>query len=178
MKIRHFVLTAFLLLAGVGALALAANSDAADAPKKLRIGVYDSRAIAIAYAPSKYNPVGEKMKEMKEAEAAKDEARIKELKAWGESHQKQLHWQGFGRYPVDDLLAHIKAELPRIAREAGVDIIAASADFAAPSVEVVDITEKLVEPFEPSERTWKWIRQMKDQAPVPFETLDKMKAED
>jgi hypothetical protein len=36
---------------------------AGDTPKgkKIRIGTYDSRAIAIAYAPSRFNPVREKM---------------------------------------------------------------------------------------------------------------------
>jgi len=34
---------------------------------KLHIGVYDNRAIAVAYRASEYNPVGSKMKEYEKA---------------------------------------------------------------------------------------------------------------
>lgn len=178
MKIRHCLFAVVLLFAFTGGAVLAAPSAAADAPRKLRVGIYDSRAISIAYASSKYNPVAEKMKELKAAEAAHDTTRVAELKAWGESLQQKLHWQGFGRYPVDDLLACIQPELPRIAREADVDVIAATVEFAAPGVEVVDITNRLVEPYHPPERAKKWIADLKHVPRVPFETLDKMKADE
>jgi hypothetical protein len=85
---------------------------------RLRVGVYDNRAIAVAYAPSKYNLVQDKMKQYEEAKKAGDSARAKELQDWGAKHERQLHRQGFGRVPVDDLLAHVKDRLPEIARKA------------------------------------------------------------
>ena len=42
---------------------------------------------------------------------------MKELEAWGEQHQRQLHFQGFGRVPVDDSLAPVKDQFAKLARE-------------------------------------------------------------
>lgn len=182
MKIARGKVLALLVAVGTGGLLLAAATGDAQreggARGKLRVGVYDSRAVALAYAPSRFNPAKEKMAEFKEAEAKGDTDRQAQLKAWGELHQQQLHWQGFGRYPVDDLLKHIEAELPRIAREAGVDVITASPDYLGADVELVDVTEKLVAPFQPNERTIKWIRDLKRQPPASFATLARMKHDD
>lgn len=182
MKIGVWTVLGLLVAAGVAGLFLAGpaggQESAATGAPKLRVGVYDSRAIAVAYAPSGYSPIKDKMAELKEAEARGDAERVKQLKAWGELHQKQLHWQGFGRYPVDDLLKHIEGELPRIAREAGVDVITASLDYLGPNVEVIDVTEKLVAPFQPGERTMKWIRELKAKPPASFQELDAMKSSD
>ena len=38
---------------------------------KLCVGVYDSRAIAVAYAPSKYNPVSQKMQQLQQAQSCR-----------------------------------------------------------------------------------------------------------
>ena len=50
-----------ILLAAVPLSMPALGADASET--KTRIGTYDSRAIAIAFAPSKFNPVGDKMKD-------------------------------------------------------------------------------------------------------------------
>lgn len=140
--------------------------------KKIRLGVYDNRAVAIAYAPSKFNPVRKKMEEYKKAKAAGDSERMKELEQWGEKHQRQLHRQGFARVPVDDLLAHVSDELPEVARRAKVDAIVWRSDYSMPGVEVVDVTDELVKLFDPSEKTLKTVEEIKKHKPVDLDELE------
>lgn len=168
------VLAAFPI-ASISPLSVAVPAVQAQTPKKIRIGVYDNRAIALAFAPSKYNPVGAKMAEHKKAKAAGDTARVRELEAWGEKHQRQLHRQGFGRMPVDDILALVKDKLPEVARKAGVDAIVWQFDYTGADVEIVDITNELVNIFDPPEKTRTWIREMKDKPPVDLDVIEKIK---
>ncbi|MHC4414881.1 MAG: hypothetical protein ACYS0G_06320 [Planctomycetota bacterium] len=138
----------------------------------LRVGVYDNRAIAVAYATSRFNPVSEKMAEFEKAKAAGDAKRVEELEAWGEKHQRQLHRQGFGRVPVDDLLAHVKDELPEVARKTGIDAIAWHCDYASADVEQVDITTELVMLFDPSKKTLKTVQELRKHEPVDLDVLE------
>ncbi len=163
-----------LLACTTAALWASATARADDAGTKLRVGVYDNRAIAVAYGPSKYNPVGEKMKEYNKAKAAGDTKRMKELEAWGEKHQRQLHRQGFGRVPVNDLLAHVKDKMPRLACKLGIDVIARQCDYTSPNVEVVDITKELVMLFDPSEKTLKIVEKLKKHPnPIDLDTIER-----
>jgi hypothetical protein len=154
-------------------LALPALCRAGTSAPDFKIGIYDTRAIAVAYAASKFNPVGGKMKEMQAAKAAGDEAKIKELEAWGQAHQRQLHRQGFGRVPVDDLLAHVKERLPEVASRAGVQAITMQCDWIAAAAEPVDLTDALVALFDPSPRTLKMVQDMKGKAPLALDVIEK-----
>ncbi len=127
---------------------------AQETTKKIRIGVYDNRAIALAYFGSEYNPLMQKQVEFKAAKEAGDSARIKELELWGPKFQRQLQFQGFCRVPVDDLLAFVKDRLSEVAEEAEVDVIGWYPDFVGSGivVEKVDITDKLIALFNPSDK--------------------------
>lgn len=167
MKYLSLALVALLTL---GAVTLAQREHAA--PPKARIGTYDSRAIAIAYAPSRFNPVGAKMKEHEAAKQSGNSQRVQELQAWGEAHQRQLHRQGFARVPVDDLIAPIADKLPEVARAAGVDAIVFSCEHHAADVELVDVTMQLVALYEPSERTLGFVQSALKVKPVGLDELD------
>ena len=104
-------------ICGVVALAILSTVRAEEAPTKLRVGTYDNRAIAVAYASSKYNPVSEKMEEYEKAKATGDVERAKEMEAWGKKHQRQLHRQGFARVPADELKEHDPIDLDEIERQ-------------------------------------------------------------
>ena len=104
-------------------LAVVAHSALVADEEKVRIGVYDNRAIAIAFAASKFNPVSEQMKKYEAAKKAGDKEQMDKLEAWGKKHQRQLHRQGFGRVPVNDLLAHVKDQLPEVAKRNRVQAI-------------------------------------------------------
>jgi hypothetical protein len=143
--------------------------------KKIRIGTYDNRAIAIAWGGSKYNPVGQKLEEKKKAEADGDTKKVEELKEWGKAHQRQLHRQGFGKVPVDDLLAAVKDRLPEVAKKTGVVAIVWQSDFVGENVEVVDVTQELVKLFDPSERVLRWTapEALKKTAPLDLDFIEK-----
>ena len=143
--------------------------------EKIRIGTYDNRAIAIACAASKFNPVGEKMKQHEKAKSDGDERKIKELEAWGARHQRELHRQGFGDVPVHDLLAHVKDRIPDVAKAERLTAIVRRCEFVADNVEVVDVTQQLVALFEPSAKTLSTIEAMKDK---PFADLDEIDQHD
>ena len=163
-----------LAIALVGAALVTAFSHgrAQSAPAELRIGTYDSRAVAGAYAASRFNPVAAKMKELEAAKAAHDQHKVAELEAWGPAFQKALHRQGFGRVPVDDLLSQVRDRLPEAARKAGVQAIVFASDWNAESVQVVDVTSEVVELFEPTERTLATIAELRKTAPLGLDELE------
>jgi hypothetical protein len=168
-----------LLVAGglalaCGAVARPVAQDAAVG--QVTLGIFDSRAVAVAYAHSQRfeSPSAALHREYEEAQAAGDEAAMAALESRGQALQEQLHRQGFSTAPVDDLLALIEDELPAIARQAGVDVIVSRWHlvYRDPSAPCVDVTEALVQAFEPSEQGLEWARQVKDHEPVPEDQLD------
>jgi hypothetical protein len=142
---------------------------------KIRIGIYDNRAIAIAWGSSRYNPVGAKMKEMEKAKADGDSEKVKELETWGKTHQRKLHRQGFGKVPVDDLLLAVKDRLPEVAKKTGIVAIVWQSDFVSEDVEVVDVTQDLVKLFDPSERVLRWTNpaDLKKNPPLDLDFIEK-----
>ena len=167
-------LSALLALGARAALAAEPPGEAAPNDKKVRIGTYDSRAIAVAYAASRFNPVKEKMAAYEKAKAAGDSAKMKELEAWGQEHQRQLHFQGFSRVPVDDLLAPVKDGVAKLARERNLAAITMSCDFTGAQVELVDVTDDLVKLYDPSEKTLKMARGVRAVKPAPLTQIAAM----
>ena len=161
-----------------GGLACLAGRGAGDdkEPAKIRIGTYDSRAIAIAYAHSRFNPVAEKTREFDKAKTAGDEAKMKELKAWGAEHQRQLHFQGFGRVPVDDLLQPLKDQIAKLAREKQLAAITMSCDFTGEQAEVIDVTDDLVKLYDPPEKALKSVREIRKVKPIKLTELADLRA--
>ena len=86
-----------------------------------KIGIYDSRAVAVAFAGSDAHKrsLAPLREEHKKALAAGDSKRVKELEAEGKARQKRAHQQAFSIAPVDDILEHIKDRLPDIKKKAG-----------------------------------------------------------
>jgi hypothetical protein len=163
-------LAAVAIMQALGSGVPSQQNAAATAP--MRIGVYDSRAIAIAYAASEFNPVAAKMQELREAHDAGDQDRIRELEAWGARHQRELHRQGFSRVPVTDLFESVRDQLPALAEKLGVDAIAFECNYIADAVEEVDITLDLVSLFDPSEQAMNWIRESLKAEPVDLDELE------
>jgi hypothetical protein len=152
------------------------------APAKVRVGTFDSRAVAIAYARSAmFAPIMKDWKDKYEkAKAEKNEAVIKECEAWGPNYHKLQMLQAFSLASVADILEKVKDQLPRTAKEAGVDILASKWELAYqnPSFEIVDVTSYLVKIFNPDEQTLKIIGELSKQPPIPlFEALQ-MKEEE
>ncbi len=146
------------------------------AKETLRVGTFDSRAIAAAYLRSE--PVKQLVnihfEKLNKAKEEGDEKLVKELEALGQAYQQVQHQQGFSIASVADILEKVKAELPKIAEDAGVDIIVSKWEvvYRNPSIEIVDVTSHLVKLFNPDERTLKMITEdLPKQAPVPLVEL-------
>lgn len=154
-------------------LFLHVRSDGADNPQgtKVRIGTYDNRAISMAHFASRFNPIEEKKREHAKAKAAGDEAKVKELEDWFPQHQRQLHFQTFGRAPVDDLPEPVKAKIAKLARDKQLAAITMSCDFTSEQVELVDVTEDLVKLYDPTEETLKAAREIRKIKPTKLAEL-------
>ena len=168
MNVFHHTL---VVLATLPVTALLAHSQDADSAT-IRIGTYDSRAIAIAYAASDFNPVADRMKDYEKAKSEGDTKLVKELDQWGKKLQRQLHRQGFSVVPVGDLLKHVNEKLPSVAKSANVVAIVRACDYTLSHVEEVDVTDQLVKLFDPSDKTREIIRQIKDKPPVDLDDVE------
>jgi hypothetical protein len=144
--------------------------------RALRIGTFDSRAVALAYYRS---PEGlERMKpewdrELRDAEATGDSARVEELKLFMPSFQHLLHQQVFSTGSICNVMREIEEDLPGIAAAAGVDLVVSEWElpYRSPDVEVTDLTPSIVALFDMDEETARFVAQMADVEPVPLEEL-------
>jgi hypothetical protein len=145
----------------------------------LRIGVYDSRAIAVAIVGGEYyvrhiQPLEDAFRKAKTEGNAE---LIKELepKVW--ARRKESHRQAFGTAPVDNILDYIKDQIPGIAAEAGVGPIVSKWDTDTLSkykaAQQVDVTMRLVEAFKPNPRQLKHAVEIQKHKPVSAKVLEK-----
>jgi len=140
-----------------------------------RIGTYDSRAIVVAYAGSQFQKatMNDLVSRQQKAKKAGDEKEVARLEAEGRAWQAQLHRQGFGTAPVDDLLAHIANEVPRIQQDAGVTRLISKWNKPElqkhPSAAQIDVTMTLVDAFHPSELQRKRALEIQMKPPVKLE---------
>jgi hypothetical protein len=152
---------------------LATAEKAATPP--MRIGVYDSRGIAIAYARSaEFQRQMAKMRsDYEEAKAKGDDKRRKELEKAAPWMQVRLHQQGFSMAGVTNIMAKVADVLPGIAREAGVVLIVSKWEmpYKDPSIEIVDVTLPIAKLFKSDEQTLKILGELKDHKPVPLDEL-------
>jgi len=141
----------------------------------LRVGTFDSRALAMAYYRS-----AEFMKSMQDlkdeyekAKTAGDEKRVKELEVKGPAQQELIHKQGFSTWPVDNILEIIKGKIPEIAEQAKVDLIVSKWNivYQRSGVELVNVTDLMVKPFDPDEETLKIVEDIQTLEPVSLEEL-------
>ena len=178
--------TMFSVLCGLGCLwfgggmaAMAGDGTATNAAP-VRIGVYDSRAVAFAWfssAPVQHQ-LQEQMAAARAAQQAGDTARFQELAAALRQTQDRIHRQGFSTAPVDDALAAIKDRIPEIEKQADVSALISKWDEAKlkkhPQAEQVDVTGQLVREFKPTEKQLKVIADLQKQKPLSLEKCDEL----
>ncbi len=176
LAVRAIALVAMslVLAGGMGAPCAAQAPGKAGPP---RFGTYDTRAIAVAWAASRHNPAAGWRAELEKARAAGDRDAVAALERRGRDLQRQLHFQGFGRVPVDDLLAPVAPGVAEVAARHGLAAIAPALDFQAQDVTVIDVTDDLVALFEPSGRTRTNAARIRRERPVPLVKLADLKAE-
>lgn len=161
------------LIAAVGGGIVAVQpSPQARGRAPVRIGVFDSRALALAY----YNSDAHRAKirtlseELRTAKTANDSAAIARLEGTGAALQALAHYQGFSTVSVANILEGMKDVLPQVAKDAGVSVIVSKWEVAwrTPDVEYVDVTTPLVDAFHPDAKVLKWIEETKGRTPIPI----------
>ena len=146
-----------------------------DNRSRARIGTFDSRLVATAYVRSE--KFGERLKkmhaELKKAKEAGNEKRVKQLEDEGPALQSLVHKQGFSTWPIHDILKNIKDEIPKIAKEAKVDIIVSKWElvFQDDGVQPIDVTDQMVALFKPDQATRNVLESLRKQDPVPLDEL-------
>ena len=119
------LLLATTMVVAIPCLLFAQDATANSDNDKVRVGVFDSRAVAMAYYRS--SSFSEELNalhaELKTAQKAGVEESVKELEAKGIALQNLMHKQGFGSWPIDDIVKRINDQLPTIAERAGVALI-------------------------------------------------------
>jgi hypothetical protein len=159
-------------LAGAVAAQTPAGAAAAPAGQKIRVGVFDSRMVALAYYNSGEHRrfTQDLMAQLKAAKAANDTAKIAELEFRGPALQNLMHYQVFSNASIPNVMEKLAPELPKIAADAHVSLIVSKWDvvFHDPNVEYVDVTDALVARFNPNERVRKWVAEGKTKDPIPL----------
>ena len=141
----------------------------------MRVGVYDSRAVAVAWCNSAEfrKSLDAVTADYKKAKEAKDDKRVKEIEAKMKLQQRRQHEQGFSTGSVASTMARIKDSLPAVAKKLGVDLIVSKweVNYQSPDVKVVDVTDDLVALFHASEKGLEWAKGIRSQQPLPIEQI-------
>jgi hypothetical protein len=139
------------------------------AQTKLRIGTYDSRIIAIAYFGSKhFTRFAEQTERMKTAKEKYDTAEIANINKEMSLRQRMMHEQGFGKGTVCYLMDEIKDKISEFAKNEKLNIIVSKweLNYYGTNVEIIDVTEKVANLFEPSKSLKDIIPEMEKNSPV------------
>ena len=142
---------------------------------KTRVGVYDSRAVAVAYANSTEfkDSIKSIEAEHKKAKEAKNEKRVKEIENQMKLRQTRAHEQAFSTGSVAPIMETVKDRLPEVARQSGVQLIVSKWELNHQSseIETVDVTDKIVALFQVSERGLKWSKEIQQKPPLAIEKI-------
>lgn len=158
------------------ALMLWLTLPAAAQTNRLRIGIYDSRAVAVAYMNS--TEFATKVKavhaEYDAAKKAGNTEKLKQIEAHMKASQARAHEAGFSTGSVAEIMATIKDAVPGVAKSVGVELIASKweVNYQSANIETVDVTAQLTALFHTSDRGRKWALDIQKQPPLSRETLD------
>ena len=119
----------------------------------VRIGTFDSRAVALAY----YNSADYKAS-----------LNVKRSPQQNEAFQALKHIQVFSHASIPNVTDKLEDIIPAVAKDAGVSLVVSEWEIVwrDPNVEYVDVTAKLVDAFKPDQRVQKWVESLKKQKPL------------
>jgi hypothetical protein len=146
----------------------------------VRIGTYDSRAVAFAWfwSDAHQRQLQEFIRTAQAAKAAGDTNRFTELAASLRQQQDEIHREGFSIAPPTEALAEIKDRLPEIQRAAGVIDLVSKWDDATlikySAAEKVDVTERLVREFHPTDKQLKTITSIEKSEPLSLQKCEEL----
>jgi len=171
------LIIATLLTVVLGAVPLGAEEIRA--PGR-RMGTYDSRVVAYAWfwSDTHQRQLKELVQSARIARAAGQTNHWQELDAALRRQQDDLHRQVFSTAPASDALAAIQERIPEIEKQAGVFVLVSQWDDQAlrryQDAGKVDVTDRLVQEFKPSEKQLKVIAGLKKQKPLPLPQCDEL----
>ncbi len=134
-----------------------------------RVGVFDSRAIAIACnSPAVANAFAKLGERMKIAKEKGDTTAIKAIEREAQLRQAMLHEQGFGKGSVISMIALVKDSVAALAAREKVILVVSKYEVvcSAKDVELVDLTEKITEFFHPNEQVKAWLKDLPNKEPI------------
>ena len=157
-RILTCLLVLSVVLTGRMLLGLGETTQKTEKPSQVIVGTFDSRAVTLAFGESPFMSTYEKMNP--ESVAPPADATPQQVEQWKINQRKISFRQGFGRGDVTEYLDFIKDHIPKIAQQTGVDVIVSRWDivYHSPNVKFVDVTEALIQPFEPTEERLEIIR--------------------
>jgi hypothetical protein len=141
-----------------------------NAKSKNRIGTYDSRIIAIwnFSSPEFQKEMTEMRTAFIKAKESNDTATVKILEQKGPLTQRILHDKGFGRGSVAEIIEKKQEELKLLAKSENLIAIVSKweLNYSNPDIEVVDVTVKLLEALNATDKIIKMYDEMKTQEPL------------
>jgi hypothetical protein len=140
------------------AILLTIPAEVTNAQTEIRIGVFDSRAVAVAYYNSDFSDTKQIFQslttQMQEAKSKDDKEAVAKLEREATLRQAILHEQGFGTGSVINITETVKDKLTQLANDENLSAIVSKWEisFSNNNVELIDITEKIVHFFDPNDQ--------------------------
>jgi hypothetical protein len=168
---RIKILIIILLICNLSVRLLLAQQSS----KTVKIGIYDSRAVAVAYSNSDsfQKDLGNLMDQYKKSKEENNTKMIDIIEKEGQFRQQLLHEQTFSVGTVSNIVDKIKEKLQDIAKNTGVILIISKWEisYKDPSIEYIDVTSQIVDLFSPSKQTLIWIKDLQKQTPIPIDKI-------
>ena len=118
------------------------------------------------------------MQSARAARAAGDTNRFGELAATLRQQQDQIHREGFSTAPPVEALAELKERLPEIQKAADVSTLVSKWDEVSlkqfKGAEQINVTDRLVREFKPTEEQLKTISELEKNKPLPLEQCNEL----
>lgn len=142
---------------------------------KIKMGIYDSRIVFIAYVNSdyfiqqnsKWHEEGEKIMQSNDT--------VKKIEAFYKMMTEEylMHQRGFSNGSTASVLVLVKDKLPIVAKDAGVIAILSKWEltFADPDIEIVDLTMQVARLYNPTGNFERTAGEMAKMDPIPLEEL-------
>ena len=150
MRIAGFAVLVCLAVAGCRS-----GETPAPAQGALRIGTYHAPSLVVAWVRSAQHAreLDALVAARDAAAQAGDQAKVAECERKGAEGQELAHRQLAGEAGTQDILERVQADLPEVRRKANVQQIVPEGEVLGDQVEIVDVTDLLVELFHPDDAT-------------------------
>ncbi|MBW8034961.1 MAG: hypothetical protein FVQ79_04820 [Planctomycetes bacterium] len=163
--------------------AIKVKVTAVDPANKPKIGVYDSRSLAIAFVGSKQHEaiIDDLTRKIEQAKADGDDKKAERLKKSIERTQNTLHRQAFGTESAHYYLwVYYPKELSALKEKLGLDRVVSVWNKESLSYykdfQQIDVTEQVIEIPEPNDKQRRSALEIRKHQPLTDEELEKNKS--